>query len=220
LPTAKIEQLKIKRDWMNSAVYNCTPLVMGSLFGYGVYFEEDISFVWDGDVRHPSKVLKGENFVGPDRGAGSVSFHTNLVFKTNENTSLLTMPVPNQPIKDATVLTTILSSSFFTQLLPIVWQLDLPNKEYFVPAGTYVGCIIPISISQFQNSVLKIHQNPLNSINFDNDEYIAALKKGQKEGKFLRFYQKGIDHKGNVIGKHELKYLKLNVEYESDNNDL
>lgn len=213
LPTAKIEQLKIKRDWMPHSVYNCTPLVMANSMGYGVYFEEDISFIWDGDIRNPSKVLKGEKFFGPDRGAGSVSFHTNLIFKTDENTSLLTMPVPNQPIKDATVLTTILSTSFFTQLLPIVWKLEVANKEYFVPAGTYVGCILPISISQFQDSILNIHSKKHSFSKIHGDEYIAALKEGQKQGKFLKFYQKGTDHKGNIIGKHELKSLNLNVNY-------
>jgi len=219
LPTAKIEQLKIKREWMNPAVYNCTPLVLGNSLGYGIYFDEDISFIWDGDVRHPSKVLKGENFVGPDRGAGSVSFHTNLVFKTDENTSLLTMPVPNQPIKDATVLTTVLSTSFFTQLLPIVWQLDIPNKEYFVPAGTYVGCILPISVSQFQDASLTVHKNPYPFQEVHGPEYIAALKEGQRQGKFLKFYQKGVDHLGNIIGKHEVKSLRLNINYdEGDKN--
>ena len=218
LPTAKIEQLKIKRDWMPSAVYNCMPLVLGNSFGYGVYFEEDISFIWDGDVRNPSRVIKGEKFVGPDRGAGSVSFHTNLLFKTDENTSLLTMPVPNQPIKDATTLTTILSSSFFTQLLPIVWQLEKPNKEYFVPAGSYVGCILPISISQFQDSNLNIHDHTYPFPDVHGSEYISALKEGQKQGKFLKFYQKAIDHKGNIIGKHEAKSLKLNINYSVGDN--
>ena len=216
MPTAKIEQLKIKRDWMSKDIYNCAPLVLGNSLGYGVYFEEDISFIWDGDVRHPSKVIKGADFFGPDRGGGTVSFHTNLVFKTDENTSLLTLPVPNQPIKDATVLTTILSSSFFSQLLPIVWKLDYADKEYLVPAGTYVACILPVSVSQFQDTNLTIHDKRYPIAGVHGPEYIAALKEGQKQGKFLRFYQKGVDHKGNVIGKHEVKSLNLNVSYKED----
>jgi len=216
VPTAKIKQLGVKRDWMHTSIYNCTPLTLANTFGYGVYFDKDISFIWDGDVRNPAQVLKGEQFFGPDRGGGTVSFHTNLIFKTDENTSLLTMPVPNQPLKDATVLTTILSTSFFTQLLPIVWKLEVPNKEYFVPAGTCVGAILPISVGSFQNSSLNFHKEEAPDQHIHADEYIKALKEGQRQGKFLRFYHKGIDQNGKVIGKHEVKNLRLNVNEAKD----
>jgi len=220
LPTAKIEQLKVKREWMENTIYNCTPVVAANTFGYGIYFEEDLSFIWDGDTEVPARALKGENVVRELRGGGTVSFDTNLLFKTDENTSLLTIPVPNQPIEDVTVISNILSTSFFSSVLPVVWKLEVPHKEYFVPAGTYVACIIPISIAQFHDSTINIHDKtfPFRHVHGDQN-YTKALKDAQKEGKFLKLYQKGIDHLGKTIGAHEIKKLNLNVNYSDRNQD-
>jgi hypothetical protein len=212
-PVAKLEQLKIKRNWMHESVYNCTPIATANTFGYGVYFDQDLSFIWDGNFEHPAESTRGGDIIWPGRGAGTVSFQTNLIFRTDENTSLLTMPVPNQPIENAIVLSTILSTSFFSSILPIAWKLEKPNKEYFVPAGTYIAAIVPISISQFNQSNINIYnKRPDFDIIHGNKDYIKALKDQQKEKGFLRLYNKGLDHNKNKIGFHESKPLKMNVK--------
>jgi hypothetical protein len=213
--TAKIEQLKVKRDWMHHSIYHCTPLSLANTFGYGVYFDQDISFTWDGDVLHPAEAILGKEIIGEDRGAGTVSFHTNLVFKTDENTSLLTMPVPNQELKDATVLTSLLSTSFFTSNISIVWKLQKANHKYFIPAGTYVAALLPISLATFQETEINIYpdENISESPIHQQKEYLDALRAGQKEKKFLRLYERGINHLGEKIGTHEVENFDMKVNY-------
>jgi hypothetical protein len=208
---------------MINDAHNCTPLVVANTIGYGISFDRDLSFIWDGDPINPATILKGKEFLNSDRGGGAISFNTNLVLRTDENTSILTIPVPNQLIKDITPLSSVLSTSFFSATFTMAWKLEIPNKEYLIPANTPVACIIPISLSNYNNSNLNIHSKKLP---FDNihgkTEYIKALKdnqKTQKEKKFLRLYQKGIDHKGNILGKHEVKKLVLNVNYIDDDGD-
>jgi hypothetical protein len=215
-PTAKIRPLKLQRDWMHSYVYNCYPIAMANTFGYGIYFEHDISFIWNGLDEGAVGIIGKENiWVG--RGEGTVSFASNLIFKTDENTSMLTMPVPNEYLDGAKVLSTILSTSVFTGTFTVVWKLDTPNKEYFVPAGTNIACLLPISIASIQGSVFNIKNatSPFPKIQ-DSEEYMKYLKQKNSQGIRPTMYKKGIDHTGKIIGKHEVDRIDLTVRYEND----
>jgi hypothetical protein len=217
IPSAKIRPLSVKRDWMHSNTYNCHPVAMANTFGYGIYFDHDISFVWEG-LRSDGAVGKiGAENVWVGRGEGTVSFITNLIFKTDENTSLLTMPVPNENIEGTQVLSTILSTSIFTGAFTVVLKLDTPNKEYFIPAGTNIACILPISIGSIQDSTISVKSKPAPFDRVqDSEEYIKYLKGLNAEGIRPRMYKKAIDHTGKSIGRHEVDNIVLNVVYEND----
>jgi hypothetical protein len=212
--SAKIRQLSPKRDWMHSNTYNCTPILAANSLGYGIYFEEDISFVWDGDRKNPAEGVLGSQYVWSGRGEGTVSFKTNLIFRTDPDVSILTLPVPNEFLDGAEVITTVLSSSIFSGSLPIVWKLHEPNKEYLVKAGTNIACVLPISIAQFQDSNINVLNEIYPSENRiqDTQEYLDEIQKAVAAGKpRLKMYKKAIDHKGNKIGKHEVDNLKMHV---------
>jgi hypothetical protein len=214
-PTAKIRPLSIKRDWMHSYTYNCHPIAMANTLGYGVYFDHDISFIWDGSREDGAVGIIGKENVWVGRGEGTVSFITNLIFKTDENTSLITMPVPNEYIEGAQVLSTILSTSVFTGTFSIVWKLDTPNKEYFIPAGTNIACILPVSLGTIQDSTITLQNKtwPFEKVQ-DSKEYMEYLKGLNAEGIRPRMYKKAINHKGETIGKHEVDSIQLHVKGE------
>jgi hypothetical protein len=214
---AKIRQLKIKRDWMQPITYNCTPVSLANTLGYGIYFEDDISFIWNGDLDSPAEGIIGKEHIWSGRGEGTVSFLTNLMFRTDENTSLLTMPVPNNFLKDATCISTILSTSFVTVDFSIVLKVHTPNKEIFIPAGTDIACILPISIAQFQNSTLNVNEKVWPHENIQNSQpYLKYLKDLMAKGENPKMYKKGIDHNGNKIGQHEVDRLTMNVVYKKE----
>lgn len=217
LPSAKIRPLAIKREWMHPATYNCHPIGLANSLGYGVYFDHDISFIWSGSRVEGAVGITGSQSVWVGRGEGTVSFVTNLIFKTDQNTSILTMPVPNESIEGANVLSTILSTSLFTGTLSIVWKLDEANKEYFVPAGTNIACLLPISLSEIQDSTVNMKgiRWPFESVQ-DSPEYMEYLKELNGQGIRPRMYKKAIDHTGKSIGKHEVDNIILNVVYEND----
>ena len=219
LPTAKIRPLSIKRDWMHAQTYNCHPISLANTFGYGIYFDNDISFMWDGLRGDGAVGILGKENVWVGRGEGTVSFITNLIFKSDENTSLLTMPVPNEQIEGTQVLSTILSTSIFTGTFSIVLKIDTPNKEYFIPAGTNIACILPISVGSIQDSTIKIHSKPAPFERVqDSQEYISYLKGLNLQGIRPRMYRKAINHKGESLGKHEVDSINLNVVYEDKEN--
>jgi hypothetical protein len=218
--SAKIEPLGVKRDWAldpTGAEYHCFPTTLANRFGWGVSFPEDITLVWDGDLTPHNKnsisILAGTKFCWPDRGKGIVSLDTNLVFRSDEDTSLLTIPVPNGFIDGLQIFTSILTTSFFTGSLPIVLQLS-PNKVVHIPAGTAIASLIPISVKQFDNATAIIHnkQSPFRDIH-NSPEYVEGLKKlkGEKGDKLSKSFSKGEDHLGNKIGKHEIDRFTFTV---------
>jgi len=220
LVSAKIRPLGPKRDWMHSMTYNCTPITVANSLGYGIYFDEDISFSWDGDRKNPAEAILGKQYVWSGRGEGTVSFNTNLILRTEPEVSMLTMPVPNEFIDGAEVITTVLSTSVFTGSFPIVWKLHEANREYFVPAGTNVACVLPISISQFKDSNVEIFSDiyPPDKRVQDRQEYLDVIQAAVAAGKpRLKMYKKAVDEKGNSLGYHESDNVKMSVTYREDN---
>lgn len=209
-----IRPLRIQREWMTTNVLNCTPLTFANTIGYGIYFDQDISFVWDGDDQVPARGIKGKDLIWEGRGNGTVSIETGLIFRTDEKTSLMTMPIPNEEIYGTTVVSTLVSTSFFTGEISIVLRIHdyMIGKEITIPAGTNIACLLPISITELNNSVINIKDKT--EIDFPlihKDEYFDALRDVQATGKMSKFYKNAVDHLGNIIGKHEAKKLSLKV---------
>jgi Family of unknown function (DUF6065) len=211
-PSAIIKPLSIERSWMEPNIYHCTPLALLNKFGWGISFPEDISFIWDGDDNNPAEVIKGKEYCNPVRTYGTISMHTNYIFRTSSDVSLLTMPVPNEINKDAMCLTTGISSSFFTGSLNIVWKATSINKEILIPANTNVASIMPISLKQFDNSTLTIKKGERGFKDIHNTQkYIDEMDKIHKKNKLAGFYKKGLDENYNKIGRHEVVNFRLGV---------
>lgn len=214
--SAKIKPMSSKRDWMHPTTYSCFPLLLGSTFGYGVYFDKDISFIWDG-TNNAAKGIIGSDYIWDGRGQGTVSFATGLNFKSKENISLLTLPVANRFMEEAVTLTSILSTSFFSGELSIVWKINpkYANKEIFIPAGKEIATIVPISIKEFENCNINIFKKPYPFQRIhDRQEYVDFLHASLREtGNTGKLYKKGIDEFGNVIGKHEIENFKMKITY-------
>lgn len=217
IPPAIISQIKVKRDWMGSDTYNCDPVTLANTLGYGISFPKDISFVWDGNPESLARGISGKEYVWEGRPDGTLSLLTNLIFKTNEDTSILTTSVPNVFTEEYGAISTIISTSFFTNSFSVVLKLNknFANKEIVIPAKTNVACILPISVKQFDNSSIKIMRGKYPNENIHgNKDYIDALHDAKSKGYRLKLYKKGMDHKGNIIGKHEAIKLNMNVENE------
>lgn len=215
--SANIEQLNIKRDWMEQTsdrhAYNCFPINLTNSLGWGISFPEDISFIWDGvsDSSHNHvKILSGEKWCHPFRSNATISFKTGLTFKTEQDVTTLVMPVPNQFIDGVQCFTSLISTSFFFGEMQVAWRITKANAPITIKANTPVCSIIPISLSKLNNSELilkKIETMP--KLNFDGDEYAVESQKIASQGSWSHFYRNGTDHNDNKIGEHEVKTLRL-----------
>lgn len=217
---ANISQLQAKRDWMENTVdrhaYNCFPVTLTNTLGWGISFPKDISFIWDGiSDTNPDhiKILNGEEYCSTSRANGTISFKTGLTFKTDENISLLHMPVPNMFYEGAQAFTTLMSTSFFTGELPSVWRITQPNKIITIKANSPIAAIIPISLTDLQNSKISITKNEIhNAPKYTYEQHMNEVDRITRSGKWTNFYRDAVDPLGNKIGNHEVKGIRLHVE--------
>lgn len=220
-----ISQNQVKRNWMEDTherhAYNCFPVTLTNSLGWSISFPEDISFIWDGiSDSSPDhvKILKGEKYAYTGRSNATVSFHTGLMFITEEDVSMLGMPTPNQLIDGAQPFTTLISTSFFRGEFPVAWRVTRPNVEITIPAGTPIITVLPLSLTNANNSEMVEHSvNELPNNFFPKEDYGKIVNDLNKQGKWSNFYRDAVDPYGNVLGKHETKSLRFKT-IERDNN--
>ena len=216
----KVAQLSIKRDWMDetwkSHAYHCFPVSLTNQLGWGISFPEDIVFIWDGisdSTQDHVKILKGEKYAYSGRGNATVSFNTGLRFITDPEVTLLQMPVPNYLRPGVTPFTTLISTSFFQGELPVAWRITEPNKEITIKANTPIISIFPIDLNSLQNSEIVFEDLSLMPQTMESpEEYGNTVYEINRSGKWTDFYRNGVDHKGNKVGVHQVKSIKLNVK--------
>jgi hypothetical protein len=216
---ATISQSPVKRDWMEDTydkhAYNCFPVTITNSLGWSISFPEEISFIWDGISDSSAdhvKVLSGEKYVSTRRANGTISFNSGFGFKTQNDLSLLCMPTPNQFIRGAQCFTTLISTSFFNGDFPIVWKITEPMIKIVIPANTPVANIIPISLTELQNS--EINFEPVSNMPSSKcppEFAIKAVEKAYQTGGWTNFYRDAVDACGNSIGSHEIKSIRLKV---------
>jgi hypothetical protein len=223
---SKIEQLPLQRDWMDETfdrhASQCFPISLSNRLGWGISFNEDVRFIWDGVVdSDPSaehvRVLSENNFVHTGRANATISFDTGMTFecKDQDDLSLITMPVPNQFIRGAQCMTTIVSPSALQGEYPIAWRITEPNIEIVIPAGTPIASIFPISLKNVQDYELRLSSE---QPSYHNDSWFQKMRERaevsqqlNKSGKWTNFYRNAVDHNGDSSGKHEVKKIIMGV---------
>jgi hypothetical protein len=221
---ATIDQLPLHRDWMDETfdrhAYHCFPISLSNRLGWGISFPEDIVFTWDGindSTPDHVKIISGERYVHPNRGNRTISFYTDLTFVGDggENVSLLTMPVPNQFIRGAQCITTLISTSVLAGDLPIAWMVTEPNIEITIPANTPVAAVLPISLTDIQSNELEIVRGRPEYEDSGWSERMrdrsAASQEMNSKGQWTHFYRNAVDHNGTPFGNHEAKKIIMKV---------
>ena len=198
----------------NAHAYHCFPVSLANQLGWGISFPEDITFIWDGisdTSQDHVKILSGKKYVYSDRANATISFKTGLMFKTDENVTLLQMPVPNNFIDGVTPFTTLISTSFYHGDLPCAWRITKPNVEITIKANTPVISIIPIDLEKMQHSEIIIEDSANAPRSPNSATYAATLSEINKTGRWSDFYRNAVNDLGQTIGKHQLKSIKLKV---------
>ena len=218
--TIQIQPMSIKRDWMDNTsenhAYRCFPVTQANVIGWNLSCLSDISFIWNG-INDQSgdnvKILQGDDICYTGRGQSSLSFNTGLIFRTDQDVSLLSINPVNYFNDDFETMSSVISTSFFENPLPLAIKARSANKEVFIKAGTPLATIIPISLTNLNNSCIEIneYEDPENKKNMANQSYGEASQKINQTGEFTDWYRNAINENGESRGNHEVKTLKLNV---------
>lgn len=213
-----LEPLSVKRSWMdnvtNAHAYHCFPVSLANGLGWGISFPEDISFIWDGIDTDKEEghinVLSGHDYVNENRRSATLSLNTHVKFITDENTTILTMPVPNLFIDGVVSYTTLISSSFYPHMLPAALKITKPNSIITIPAKTPIIAVLPISINKINNLEIEVYDLlTTEEQEIKNKSYGDVSQKINQSGEWTNFYRNATNEKNELIGKHEIKSFRL-----------
>ena len=216
-----ITPMSIKRDWMDATsenhAYRCFPVTQANVIGWSLSCSEDIVFVWDGindQTQDHVKIISSPEGSYTGRGQSSISLNTGLVFRTEEEVSILTINPVNYFNEDFETMSNLISSSFYDNPLPLAIKARKSNKEITIKAGTPIATIIPISLTNLNNSTIDIfeYKDADRSRINANISYGEAAQVVNSSGKWTDWYRDAVNEKGEVLGSHETKTLKLYVK--------
>ena len=224
--SAKIEQLSIKRKWMDDTAqahaYHCYPVSLANSVGWSLSFPVDISFIWDGGyVKDSVKVLEGNSYVYTGRENATLSFYTGLVFQTNEDYSVFMYNPQNYFKEEWETIAAVISTSFYKNNLPLAIRVKKANEKITIKAGEPVASLIPISLTNLQNIELEYFDGNISQGR--NNEAKAYGEKSQEiniSGRWTDFYRNATDHEDNKIGNHEVKVLRLKKNINSERREI
>ncbi len=215
-----ISPMSIKRDWMDATsenhAYRCFPVTQANVVGWSISCSEDIVFTWDGindQTQEHVKIISAPEGSYTGRGQSSISLNTGLVFRTEKDVSILTINPVNYFNEDFETMSNLISTSFYDNPLPLAIKARKANKEITIKAGTPVATIIPISLTNLNNSTIDIFEyKDLDRSRINaNISYGEAAQVVNSSGKWTDWYRDGVDENGKILGYHETKTLKLYV---------
>jgi len=220
-----ISPMSIKRDWMDVTsekhAYRCFPVTQANVIGWSLSCNKDIIFTWDGINDQTDQHIKisspeGKSYGG--RGQSSISLHTGLIFRTEQDVSLLTINPVNYFNEDFETMSNLISTSFYDNPLPLAIKAKKANIETIIKSGTPIATIIPISLTNLNNSIIEI-------VSYKDEGGLrqnAHMKYGQaaqvvnSSGEWTDWYRDAVNEKNESIGSHEVKTLRL---YVNDNRE-
>ena len=215
-----IEPMSIKRDWMDltseNHAYRCFPVTQSNVIGWHLSCSEDIIFTWDGindqTDQHIKIVSPSGSYSG--RGQSSISLNTSLVFRTDPDVSIWTIHPVNYFNDDFETMSSVISTSFYDNPLPLALKAKKANVETIIKAGTPIATIIPISLTNLNNTSIEIveYKDEDRSRTNANIAYGEAAQVLNSSGNWTDWYRNAINEKNESVGSHEVKTLKLYVK--------
>lgn len=216
-----IEPMSIKRDWMDQTsenhAYRCFPVTQANVVGWSLYCEEDIEFMWDGindqtgdhvEIFNPKSSYSG-------RGQSSISLDTGLIFRTDQDVSMLMVNPVNYFSDEFETMSAVISTSFFNNPLPLAIKAKSGNKRVIIKSGTPIATLIPISLTGLNNTTIKIvdsNEEENRKREETSRSYGEAAQAVNASGEWTDWYRNAVNEKQESLGSHEVKTLKLGVE--------
>jgi hypothetical protein len=215
-----IASMSIKRDWMDLTpekhAYRCFPVTQANMIGWSLSCTEDIEFVWNGVNDTSSEninILSKKDFLYTGRGQATVSIVTGLVFRTDENISMFTITPVNYFDDNFEVVSSLISTSWLDTDFPLAIKAKIANKNILIKANTPIAQIVPISLTQMNNTSINIidFSDPGQKRQESIKSYGEEAQKINSKGEWTDWYRDAVNEKRETVGKHEAKVLKLSV---------
>jgi hypothetical protein len=221
-----ISPMSIKRDWMDATseghAYRCFPVTQSNVVGWSISCDQDIEFIWDGindQTQDHIEIISAPEGAYGGRGQSSISLHTGLIFRTDENFSIFTINPVNYFNNDFETMSSLMTTSFYDNPLPLAIKAKKSGENVIIKANTPLATIIPISLSALNNSSIEIfdYKDEQRKRVEANIAYGNAAQEVNSSGAWTDWYRDAVNEKGESLGKHEVKALRLYVTDSTSN---
>jgi hypothetical protein len=221
-----ISPMSIKRDWMDATseghAYRCFPVTQSNVIGWSISCDQDIEFIWDGindQTQDHIEIISAPEGAYGGRGQSSISLHTGLIFRTDENFSIFTINPVNYFNSDFETMSSLMTTSFYDNPLPLAIKAKKSGENVIIKANTPLATIIPISLSALNNSSIEIfdYKDEQRKRVEANIAYGNAAQEVNSSGAWTDWYRDAVNEKGESLGKHEVKALRLYVTDSTSN---
>lgn len=214
-----LEPMSVKRDFMDltseNHAYRCFPVTQANVIGWSLSCTKNIEFIWDGIIDQTDTHVE---ILGPEgsysgRGQGSISLNTGLVFRTDKNVSIWTINPVNYFSDEFETMSNLISSSFYDHPLPLALRAKKANQQIVIKPGTPIATIIPISLTNLNNTSIEIvdYEDSQGLRASASRTYGDAAQVVNSGGKWTDWYRDAVNEKGESLGEHEVKTLRLSV---------
>ena len=219
--TFTISPMSIKRDWMDATseghAYRCFPVTQSNVIGWSLSCNQDIEIIWDGindQTQDHVEIIKAPEGSYGGRGQSSISVNTGLIFRTSDDISIFTINPVNYFSNDFETMSNLISTSFYDNPLPLAIKAKKAGEKIIIKASTPLATIIPISLSALNNSSIEIsdYKDPDRKRMDANIAYGNAAQEVNSSGQWTDWYRDAVNEKGESVGSHEIKVLRLNVQ--------
>jgi hypothetical protein len=111
-------------------------------------------------------------------------------------------------------MSSVISTSFYDNPLPLALKAKKANVETIIKAGTPIATIIPISLTNLNNTTIEIveYKDEDRSRTNANIAYGEAAQVLNSSGNWTDWYRNAVNENGESVGSHEVKTLKLYVK--------
>ena len=215
-----ISPMPIKRSWMDLTpekhAYRCFPVTQANMIGWYISCNQDIKFIWNGINDTSSEnveILEGKDITYSGRGQSTVSFNTGLIFRSDSNISLFTINPVNYFNYDFETMSSLISTSWLDTGFPLAIKAKVANKEILIKAGTPLATIVPVSLTAMDNTSIQMfdYSDPDRKREMAHQSYGEAAQEINKTGQWTDWYRDAVNEKGESVGSHETKVLRLSV---------
>ncbi len=212
-----------RRDWFSSHAYLCLPLVIGNQYGFVIRTLFEFYAEWNGgespkdikleifdNLNREQREIKGHQMITSHFGSGIITIQNRFHFRTPNGINLITINPPNFFIDGIQHLTGVIETDNLRRDFTYNLKLTCPKKAVHIPAGTPVGCVLPIERHFVDKFTLTYAEEIFDKDLIENERQIGKefgeernIEDKNKTRHAGRRYFEGKDVRGNVFKDHQ-----------------
>ncbi|WP_458096456.1 DUF6065 family protein [Roseomonas sp. WA12] len=220
-PPPGLRPAPTRRDWMDATpqgfANRCLPLTIANAHGWEVVGEAGFEAWWNGGPNPADITIRTERTGRPAPtshfGAGVLTFHIDLLFRTDPGISLWVSGSPNAPKDGIAPLTGVVETDWSPATFTMNWRFTRPNHPVRFAPGEPVCFLFPIPrdlVARVEPRIRPLAAEPEldaahRAWSASRDAFNAALKQPGSAAR-TEGWQRGY-HRGRIAGREADDHL-------------